>query len=224
MVVQPVLWAGKFLLRKTNMDWRRINNISKSEYDNAFKDADKKEAYKEASDVRKFEINLYWERTKYFWAFITTIYVAYYHVYLNVYDKQNGKLPLLVLAGLGFIFSLAWVLVNHGSRHWQENWENHMDLLEDSVTGPLHKIHKANVSFSVSKINLYLSYVICVCALVFFMFEIAEFCKSLKFIPKILFFGILILFTVTGGLAFIFNTKGNATNKGNISFDKKFYV
>lgn len=225
MVVQPVLWAGKFLLRKTNMDWRRINDISKPEYDNAFKDADKKEkAYKEASEVRKFEIKLYWERTKYFWAFITTIYVAYYHVYLNVCDKQNGTLPLLVLAGLGFIFSLAWVLVNLGSRHWQENWENHMDLLEDNVTGPLYKIYKSNVSFSVSRINLYLSYVVCICALVFCIFEIAEFCKSLKSISKILFFGILILFTVTGGLAFIFYTKGNTTNKGNITFDKKFYV
>lgn len=181
-------------------------------------------AYREASEVRRFEIQLYWERTKYFWAFITTIYVAYYNVFLNIYKQTNGKLPLLVLAALGFIFSVAWVLSNKGSKHWQENWENHIDLLEDKVTGPLHKIHKANASYSVSKINQYLSYIVSVCSLGLLIFEIVEFCKNLTFIPKILFYGILVLFAVVGVITFVFSTKGNSDNKGNISFDRKFYA
>lgn len=192
-------------------------------------------AYREASEVRRFEIQLYWERTKYFWAFITTIYVAYYNVLTKFYVKSqcssefkevfsHGHLPLLILAGLGFIFSVAWALANHGSKHWQENWENHIDLLEDKVTGPLHKIHKANASYSVSKINQFLSYIVSACALGLLIFEIVEFCKNLTFIPKILFYGILVLFAVVGVMTFVFSTKGNSDNKGNISFDRKFYA
>jgi len=30
-------------------------------------------------------------------------------------------------------------LVNRGSKYYQENWENHLDLLEDDITGPLYK-------------------------------------------------------------------------------------
>ncbi|MGH8568044.1 MAG: hypothetical protein ACREXU_08475, partial [Gammaproteobacteria bacterium] len=29
--------------------------------------------------------------------------------------------------------------VNRGSKFWQENWENHVDLLEDQIMGPLYK-------------------------------------------------------------------------------------
>jgi hypothetical protein len=41
---------------------------------------------------------------------------------------------------LGFVFSVAWFCVNRGSKQWQENWENHVDSLEDDVTGPLYKV------------------------------------------------------------------------------------
>jgi hypothetical protein len=30
--------------------------------------------------------------------------------------------------------------VNRGSKQWQENWENHADLLEDNIIGPLYKV------------------------------------------------------------------------------------
>ena len=29
--------------------------------------------------------------------------------------------------------------MNRGSKHWQENWENHVDMLEDEMVGPLYK-------------------------------------------------------------------------------------
>jgi hypothetical protein len=29
--------------------------------------------------------------------------------------------------------------VNKGSKFWQENWENHVELLEDKIFGPLYK-------------------------------------------------------------------------------------
>ena len=233
-----------------SMIWYRKENITKKEYYDSFKDNAKKQnasatvpnpttpsqentscndkkskienAYEEASKIRQFEIQLYWERTKYFWAFITTIYVAYYNVFLNIYKQTNGKLPLLVLAALGFIFSVAWVLSNKGSKHWQENWENHIDLLEDEVTGPLHKIYKSN-SFSVSKINQHLSYIISACSLGLLIFEIVEFCKKLNHLHKLFFYIILVLLFFIGFVAFLLNTKGNSKKNGTINFDRKIY-
>ena len=46
--------------------------------------------------------------------------------------------------------------------------ENHIDLLEDEITGPLHKIYKSN-SFSVSTKNLYLDSFICNSSPIFLM-------------------------------------------------------
>jgi hypothetical protein len=180
-------------------------------------------AYEEASKVRQFEIQMYWERTKYFWAFISTIYVAYYKVFVDIYEKEHGVLPLLVLACLGFIFSVAWILVNKGSKHWQENWENHIDLLEDSVTGPLHKIYKHNASYSVSKVNLHLSYVVCCCSFCLVVWEMIVFCKKLKSLPGILFYLCFVLFIAAGTVAFVLNAKGNDRVDGEIQFDKKKY-
>src|SRR6185436_15879046 len=57
----------------------------------------------------------------------------------------------------GFVFSIAWILVNIGSKHWQENWENHIDLLEDSITGPIYKVVTKKFSYSVTKVNLIIS-------------------------------------------------------------------
>lgn len=59
---------------------------------------------------------------------------------------------------MGFIFSLSWFLVNIASKKWQENWEAHIDLLEDEISGPLYKIHKrSRFLISVSKINILVS-------------------------------------------------------------------
>lgn len=30
-------------------------------------------------------------------------------------------------------------MANKGSKYWHENWENHVQMLEDAVIGPLHK-------------------------------------------------------------------------------------
>ncbi|MEG1141782.1 MAG: hypothetical protein RSE41_04965, partial [Clostridia bacterium] len=80
-------------------------------------------------------------------------------------DKFPHKnMYLILIASIGFVFSLAWLLAAKGSKFWQENWECHLDLLEDKITGPLYKIvlqdtatNKFSITspqaFSVSKIN-----------------------------------------------------------------------
>ena len=96
-----------------------------------------KEALKQALDIRKFEIDLYWKRAAYFWTFIAATFAGYF--LLQKEDAQLSFESTYVITCLGFVFSLAWYFVNRGSKAWQRNWEMHVDLLEDEVMGPLYK-------------------------------------------------------------------------------------
>ncbi|EAW8702243.1 hypothetical protein ACFJ30_003780 [Salmonella enterica] len=46
---------------------------------------------------------------------------------------------MLLLSNMGLVFTFSWYLVNRGSKYWQENWENHLDHMENKITGPLYK-------------------------------------------------------------------------------------
>ncbi len=98
-----------------------------------------KSALEHALDIRKFEIQLYWERAKYFWAFIAAAFAGYAAIQASssIADKTDLS---VYMSCLGIVFSFGWYCVNRGSKQWQENWENHVDLLEDNVTGPLYKV------------------------------------------------------------------------------------
>lgn len=98
-----------------------------------------KEALKQAYEIRKFEIELYWKRATYFWTFIGAAFVGYSAVYTSKLETNEKELILIIISCLGFVFSVAWHCVNKGSKFWQENWENHVELLEDAVFGPLYK-------------------------------------------------------------------------------------
>lgn len=95
-------------------------------------------ALEHALSTRKFEIELYWKRASYFWTFIGAALAGFIAVQAS---SSNNKTHLsLLLSCLGLVFSFSWLLANRGSKHWQENWENHVDMLEDPVTGPLYKV------------------------------------------------------------------------------------
>ncbi|MCA3217353.1 MAG: hypothetical protein ING59_02090 [Burkholderiales bacterium] len=118
-----------------------------------------------ATDIRKFEIELYWKRATYFWAFIGAAFAGYALTYKTSADHEPWL--SLLFSALGLIFSFAWYLVNRGSKFWQNNWERHVDMLEDMTLGPLYKIIASDIStknpliapgsFSVTKINQVLS-------------------------------------------------------------------
>ena len=130
-----------------------------------------KSAFAQVSDIRKFEIGLYWTRATYFWALIAVTFAGYFAIFSA--QKFSGQYLLSMLVGTGgFVFTFAWYLANRGSKYWQENWENHLDLLEDNITGPLYKtILQRNREFdtatdkyitgplaiSVSKVNQWVS-------------------------------------------------------------------
>lgn len=127
-------------------------------------------ALQHALDIRKFEIGLYWQRATYFWTLIAATFAGYFAV-LAAEHMRDKEFNAYVLACVGLIFSLAWFLTNRGSKYWQENWENHVDMLEDGTTGPLYKtiLHRPKeknillrtiegpAPFSVSQINQWVS-------------------------------------------------------------------
>lgn len=133
----------------------------------------KEKAFERAHDIRKFEIELYWKRTTYFWAFLITSFGGYFAIltsnneYLN---SENKGQYLFLIESIGFIFSLGWFYVNRASKHWQINWEKVIDQLEDEITGPLMKTNIINhnkyinfvssYKFSVSRVNQIISFFI----------------------------------------------------------------
>ncbi len=95
-------------------------------------------ALEHALDIRKFEIGLYWHRAAYFWALIAAAFAGYFAI-LSSEHLDEKKYLAFIVACIGLLFTWAWFLVNRGSKYWQENWENHVDMLEDIITGPLYK-------------------------------------------------------------------------------------
>lgn len=91
----------------------------------------KEKALEIALRTREFEIELYWKRTTYFSIIAGALFVGYY----TVQDPSGTYKPLISL--MGALISLGWLLANKGSKYWQENWEHHVDMLEDSGVGPI---------------------------------------------------------------------------------------
>lgn len=123
-------------------------DIHSSDYDKL------KSAYKFANDCRKFEIENFWKRGTYYWAYITGSSTAYGMLLLYFLGNDNkkiltlaklinlsflSKLALFVLSFLIFFFCLSWTLINKGSKFWQKSWEAHLVSLEDNISGKVYK-------------------------------------------------------------------------------------
>ena len=113
-------------------------------------------AFTQVADIRKFEIEMYWKRAAYFWAIIAITFTGYFAL------ASASNFPLknafsLLLSSMGAVFTLSWFLVNRGSKYWQENWENHLDLMENGVTGPLYKTVLSRPSTEAKKKSLHLA-------------------------------------------------------------------
>jgi hypothetical protein len=125
-------------------------------------------AYQRACELRDFEIDKFWMRSKYFWGFVSVILGAYAAIVQSDYVKkiQNGEMPNLhfdfCLLIMGFLCSIVWLLVLWGSKAWYEHWELMICFLEDDITGPLYKTgtyRKSRKNYSVSKLNIMLAWI-----------------------------------------------------------------
>lgn len=193
--------------------------ITDEEYKAYFNDECLDKALEQAYQIRKFEIELYWKRATYFWTFIGAAFVSYGAFYNANHDKDlERELILVLIACIGLVFSVAWHCVNKGSKFWQENWENHVELLEDKVFGPLYKtftkrpdskfdfsedaiadLFVAPEPFSVSKINQLVSTFIAVIWLLILHESVSPICLcGCKFVWKEVVLVALSLITCVG--------------------------
>ena len=139
-----------------------------------------KRAFEFVVETRRFEIELYWKRATYFWAFIAAIFLAY--VALKGMGHEYSFEAVLI-AAVGVVLSMAWHFSNIGSKSWQRHWEKHLDLIEDDFMGPPYKTVNTDLTFSVSKINEIVSFVFIFVWLALFANTVSEnysFAKSLQ--------------------------------------------
>ncbi len=126
----------------TNSDEEPTPIRTRCEYDALFQGTPESpdrqaKALAQALDIRNFEIELYWKRTTYFWTLNAAALAGFFA--LADADAVRALDAQFIVSCLGFVLSLGWYLATRGSKFWQENWERHVDLLEDSVMGPLYK-------------------------------------------------------------------------------------
>lgn len=116
-----------------------------------------KAALARAHELRKFEIENYWKRATYFWAFQLVAFTLLGLIWPQTIGPKGPLQPsaLMIPAGLGSITALVGLLTAKGSKFWQENWEAHVDALEGDVEGRLTQIIfvRRRSAFSVSRAN-----------------------------------------------------------------------
>jgi hypothetical protein len=139
-----------------------------------------KYAYEKAWESKQFEIGNYWKRANYFWLFQVAAFTAYFAILGSEAYNKNIEVLYAIIA-IGFLTGFAWFLTNIGSKQWQENWEMHVNKLEDFVTGPLYKIGTNSWTYSVSKINLVVSAFI---TLIWFLFAIKFLIENITIVPS----------------------------------------
>ena len=107
-----------------------LTPLSKLLSESAVTPAQKEKILEYAADVRKFEINLFWQRSLFFWGFIGAAFIAY-----ASFHESNEKELRAIIASFGLICSIAWTLQNRGSKYWQEAWEQKVRAVERDVLG-----------------------------------------------------------------------------------------
>lgn len=114
----------------------------------------RKAALSRAHEIRKFEIELYWKRAAHFWLLQAAVFTAIGLTWRFANSELSPLIPV-ALAALGSVTAFAGYLSAKGSKFWQENWEHHIDMLEDEFEGRLHKTAYVSdgISWSVSGVN-----------------------------------------------------------------------
>lgn len=168
----------------------RIIHSDTLEYKNLFFGKEK-EALEKALDIRKFEIELYWKRTAYFWAFIVANYTAYFFVLTH--KLENQALYLTLLSFIGLLLAHAWQLTNKGSKFWQKNWDAHVSQLEKNVIGPLYDVFLnprtpytilspfEKYACSPARINTIVCTIFCITGLGLFLYNATQFMDNYNF-------------------------------------------
>jgi hypothetical protein len=81
-----------------------------------------KATYEKAWEAKNFEIEHYWKRANYFWAFQVASFAGYFTVIGSKAYETNPQVLYFVIC-IGLITSFAWTFINLGSKTWQRHWE-----------------------------------------------------------------------------------------------------
>ena len=68
-----------------------------------------------ARENRRFEIQMFWQRSNYFLALNSALGIALFAI--------KGPLYLTLISGVGIVCSLLWFRTNVGAKFWQKFWE-----------------------------------------------------------------------------------------------------
>jgi len=68
--------------------------------------AQREKAFATALDIRKFEIELYWRRTTYFWGLLGAAFAGYFAV------TQRSPEQAFLITCIGLVLSSSWYLVS----------------------------------------------------------------------------------------------------------------
>lgn len=130
-----------------------------------------REAYYKAHDIRKFEIEMYWRRSAYLWtlqaaalAGLALISAEFKFTSWNCLETgidgcTSARIRLVLIIAIwcfGMFSAYVWLLLLRGAKFWQNNWERHVDCLEDFFSGALYKTYPVitlDRPYSVSKLN-----------------------------------------------------------------------
>ncbi|MDQ7101849.1 MULTISPECIES: hypothetical protein [unclassified Serratia (in: enterobacteria)] len=170
------------------------------------------EAYNKAHDIRKFEIELYWKRSTYFWTFISVL-VAVCGVISTAFLK-DGKFGtelrsfLFCTSILGYFISLHFLITCISGKQWQENWERHIDILESYFSGNIYKLNlvKGDIRYSISLSNEVIASAITFVWIIIIIYSMLD-------IPKaIIWIGVAFLIVITAAYLWMSLKRSNNTN------------
>lgn len=137
LLLPKIFLCIKNSFSSTNKNYSLYEKVNSNSFPYKIRKGNKELLLEKALDIRKFEIDLYWSISKYFWTFIGITFGGYFALkYSEI--SNNHELSYLVSL-IGLVLSIAWYLGNRGSKFWQTNWEKHVDYIENSVYGPLYK-------------------------------------------------------------------------------------
>ena len=197
-------------------------------------------ALQHAIDTRKFEIDLYWKRATYFWAFILLAFASYFSIATASLSATSSSVDLnherdylkFMVASIGLVFSIGWYFANRGSKFWQENWERHVELLEDSISGPLQKTTIDDNSFrlvrllsayrfSVTRINLVLNLYIIAIWITLLFHSAADMIQCLEPCPN---FNVIAMSVITFSALFCLFNKTKGKDETSFNMKMKSYI
>lgn len=95
-------------------------------------------ALQAALDNFRYEKEMYWKKSVFFWTFIA---LSFSGLFVTNAVMQHPAFYQFIVCCIGAVISFAWVAITLGSKYNQQKWCRIVHALEDEAFGPLFKTH-----------------------------------------------------------------------------------